>query len=117
LLVTAEVELRQAPVGDPEVSDRIARAEAQGLNDVSLGFFGATDKNLTESDRRMRVGQISIQGQCMFAFGDAFHRALGPHLDKSQVYVAKRMVRDRRQGFGQLRFGNREGRHRIGRKG
>ena len=62
------------------------------------------------------MGEISIQRQRMLTFGDAFHRALGPRLDKSQVHVAERMVRDRRQAFGQLRFGGREGRHGIGRK-
>ncbi|MGA8444812.1 MAG: hypothetical protein WB766_06405 [Roseiarcus sp.] len=112
----AEVELRKARVGHPDVSHRIARAEPQGLYNVSLRFFGATDKNLTESDRGVRVGEISIQRQRMLTFGDAFHRALGPRLDKSQVHVAERMVRDRRQAFGQLRFGGREGRHGIGRK-
>ena len=47
LLPTAEVELRNARVSHPDVSHRIARTEAQGLGNVSLCFFGATDKNLT----------------------------------------------------------------------
>ena len=101
----------------PGVSHRIARTEAQGLGNVSLGFFGATDKNLTKSNRGMGVGEISIQLQCMLTFGDALRSALGEYVDKSQVQMAERMVRDRRQGFGQLRFGRREGRHGIGDKG
>ncbi len=55
----------------PDVSQRIARTEAQGLSNVSLCFFGATDKNLTKSDSGMGVGEISIQRQRMFTFGDA----------------------------------------------
>ena len=101
----------------PDVSQRIARTEAQGLANVSLGFFGATDKNLTKSDKGMGVGEISIQRQRMFTFGDALCRALGAYVDKSQRHMAARMVWDRRQGFGQLRFGRREGRRGIGHKG
>ena len=71
LLVTAEVELRHARDIHPDVSHRIARTEAQGLGNVSLCFFGATDKNLTKSDKGMGAGEISIQRQRMFTFGDA----------------------------------------------
>ena len=94
----------------PDVSQRIARTEAQGLDNVSLCFFGATDKNLAKSDKGMGVGEISIQLQRMFTFGDALRSALGEYLDMSQAHMAARMVRDRRQGFGQFRFGRREGR-------
>ena len=100
----------------PGVSQRIARTEAQGLGNVSLCFFGATDKNLTNSDKGMGLGEISIQRQRMFTFGDALRGALGEYVDKSQQHMATRMVWDRRQGFGQLRFGRREGRHGIGHK-
>ena len=71
LLVTAEVELRDARDAHPDVSVRIARTEAQGLGNVSLCFFGATDKYLATSDNGMGVGEISIQRQRMFTFGDA----------------------------------------------
>ena len=50
LLIFAEVELRQAREIHPDISHRIARTEAQGLSNVCLGFFGATDKDLTSSD-------------------------------------------------------------------
>ena len=83
---------------------------------MSLGFFGATDINLTNSDSGMGLGKISIQRQRMFTFGDALCGALGEYVDKSQLHMATRMVRDRRQGFGQLRFGRGEGRHGIGHK-
>ena len=75
---------------------------------MSLGFFGATDKNLTESDSGMGVGEISIQLQRMFTFGDALGRALGQYVDKSQKHMASRMVRNQRQGFGQFHFGRYE---------
>ena len=55
----------------PGVSHRIARTEAQGLANVSLRFFGATEKNLTKSDNGMGAGEISIERQRMFTFGDA----------------------------------------------
>ena len=32
----------------PNISQRIARTEAQSLSDVSLCFFGATDENLSQ---------------------------------------------------------------------
>ena len=83
LLLTAEVELRHARDSHPGVSHRIARTEAQGLGNVSLCFFGATDKNLAKSDKGMGVGEISIQRQRMFTFGDALCRALGQYVDKS----------------------------------
>ena len=116
LLVAAEVEFSHAGGSHPNVSHRIARTEAQGLSNVSLCFFGATDEDLTQSDNGMGVGEISIQRQRMFTFGDALCSALGEYVDNSQVQMCARMVRDRRQGFGQLRFGRREGRHGIGHK-
>ena len=88
LLPTAEVVLRKARVSHPDVSHRIARTEAQGLGNVSLGFFGATDKNLSKSDSGMGAGEISIQRQRMFAFGDALRSALGEYVDKSQQHMA-----------------------------
>ena len=53
----------------------------------------------------------------MFTFGDALFGASGEYIDKSQEQMRTRMVRDRRQGFGQFRFGRREGDRRIGHKG
>ena len=113
LVPTAEVDLRNAHEMHPDVSHGIARTEAQGLTNVSLRFVGATDENLTKSDTGMGAGKISIQLQRMFTFGDALCRALGQDFDKSQPHMAKRVVWDRGQGFGQLRFGGGEGRHRI----
>ena len=46
LLPTAEVELRDARGSHPDVSQRIAWIEAQGLLNVSLCFFGATGRTL-----------------------------------------------------------------------
>ena len=85
LLPTAEMVLRDARESHPEYSHRIARTEAQGLDNVSLCFFGATDKNLAQSDQGMGVGKISIQLQRMFTLGDALRRALG-HMSTSPKY-------------------------------
>ena len=73
--------LRDARECHPDVSHRIARTEAQGLANVSLCFFGATDENLAKSDKGMGAGEISIQLQRMFTFGDALRSALGQYLD------------------------------------
>src|SRR5271166_5001929 len=64
-LPTAEVALRPGCTMHPHVSHRVARTEAQGLGNVSLCFFGATDQNLAKSDKGMGVGEISIQLQRM----------------------------------------------------
>ena len=88
LLPTAELELRNSRASHPEVSHRIARTEAQGLDRMSFGFFGVTDENLTKSDAGMCVCEISIQRQRIFTFGDAFPRAPGSHVDKSQQLMA-----------------------------
>jgi hypothetical protein len=49
--------LRIARDRHPDVSQRIARAEAQ---DLSLCLAGATDENLTVSDHRTGACEISI---------------------------------------------------------
>src|ERR1700722_12197210 len=116
LLPTAEVELPKARIGHPDVSQSIARTEAQRLGNVSLVFFGATDKNLSKTDSGMGLDKISVQRQRMFAFGDAARSALGEHVDESREHMAARMVRDRRQGFCQLRFSCKEGGRGIGHK-
>jgi hypothetical protein len=61
----------------------IARTEARCLADMSLCLFGATDENLTKSDKGMSSGEISIQRQRMFTFGDALRSALGIDADMS----------------------------------
>ena len=93
-------------------SQRIARTEAQGLRNVSLRFLGVTDINLT-SPISMGAGKISIELQRMFTFGDDLRAAPGVYLDKSQVQMRARVVWDRRQGFGQFRFGGGESRPRF----
>ena len=65
----------------------------------------------------MSVSEISIQLQRVLTFGNALRSALGANLDKPQQHMAKRMVWDRRQGFGQLRLRCGEDRHGIGHKG
>jgi hypothetical protein len=50
LVVKAEIVLREAGHVHPSVSPGIARTEAQSLDNVSLGFFGATDENLVLSN-------------------------------------------------------------------
>ncbi len=48
---------------------------------MSLGFLGATGENLAKSDKGMGVGEIAIQRQRMFTFGDALDGALRQDLN------------------------------------
>ena len=50
----------------PDISQRVAWTEAQGLGNVSLRFFGAADQDLSKSDSGMGVGKIAIELQRMF---------------------------------------------------
>ena len=69
---------------------RIARAEAQGLENMSLGLFGATDESLTESDTGVGRGEISVQRQRVLAFGDALCSALGVDVDIVPTHMCPR---------------------------
>ncbi len=60
LIPVAEVVLRYARVSHPDIGERIARTEAEGLNDMSLRFFGAASEYLAQSDTGMGFGEISI---------------------------------------------------------
>ena len=61
----------------------------------------------------MGVGKISIERQHMLTFGDALCSVLGQHVGQSQEQMRTRMVRNRRQSFGQFPFGRRQGRDGI----
>ena len=108
------MELRHTRHIHPEVSHCIARTQAQRLSNVSLCFLGATDTNLAKSDKVMGVSEISIQRQSMLTFGYALCPTLGANLDKSQIHMGARMVRDQCQGLGQFRLRPGEGRRGIG---
>ena len=84
----------QAARSHPGVGQHVPWTEAQGLGDVRFGFFGAADENLTESNGGMSVGEISIQRQRVFAFGDALGGAPGPDLDNAQQHMGERVVRN-----------------------
>ena len=47
----------------------------------------------------MGAGEISIQLQHMFTFGDALRGAPGQYIDNAQRHMAKRVIRDRRQSL------------------
>src|SRR6516164_5251991 len=72
---------------------------------MRLGIFGATDVNLAKPDKGMGASEISIELQRMFTFGDALRSALGVDVDNSQQQMCARMIWNRGQGFGQIRFG------------
>ena len=72
--MAAKLELGKSRANHPGVGQHVPWTEAQGLGDVRFGFFGAADENLTKSNGGMSVGEISIQRQRVFAFGDALAR-------------------------------------------
>lgn len=83
-LISAEKGFRVARKTFPGMGVRIARAEPQGLADMGLSLLGATDENLAKSDKGVRAGEVSIEFQCAFAFGDALRGAFGQDFDVPQ---------------------------------
>ena len=83
LLPTAQKVLREAHVSHPDKRYRIAGAATQSLSNMSLCFFGATDKYLAKSDSAFGACDISVQRQRMLAFGDALSSTLRPYVDES----------------------------------
>jgi hypothetical protein len=81
LLPTAEAGLRNARECHPDISQCVPRTQAEGLGNMSLCFFRATDKDVSKTDGGIRIGEISIERQCMFTFGDALRSTLGPYVD------------------------------------
>ena len=77
----------------PEPGETVARREAKGLVYMSFGLFGATDKNLGETDVPVSVGQIWIQRQRSLELGNGLGRALGLVQDAAQNLVGQRIVR------------------------
>ena len=84
---------------------------------MSLGFLGATGKDLAKSDEGMRVGKIAIQRQRVLAIGDSLDGAFRQDLDVAEKRMAEGVVRERRQSSGQLRLSGRESRRGVGDKG
>ena len=68
------------------------------------GFGGAANEILAETDPGVRVGQVAIQCQRLFAFGNGLGAAVGKHLDDAQKQVGHGMARRERQcpGCGDL---------------
>ena len=80
---------------------------------MSLGFFGATDKNLSKTDVSMSCRQIRIQRQGSLEFGDALLRPVGLVQDATHDLVRQRIVRSQREHLRYRRFGRREVRVKI----
>ena len=117
LLLTAEVELCQARYIHPEVSHRIARTEAEGLDNVSLGFFGATNKEyFTKSDKAWARARFRSSTNACSAFSDRPLRRVGVDLDNAQAHMGGACLETDDRALSQLRFGRREGRRRISHK-
>ena len=60
---------------------------------MSFGFFGATDKNLGETDVPVSGGQVRIQRQRPLELGDASVRALGLVQHSAHDLMGERVVR------------------------
>src|ERR1700722_2245243 len=91
LFAIAQVIFRDPRLGQPNIGRRIAWAQAQSLVNMSLGFRGATGKDLAESDEGMSFRKIAIQRECVLAFGYALDGALGQNLDVTQKRMAASM--------------------------
>ena len=128
LRATAEAVLRDARAHHPGVCHRVAWTEAQGLNDVSLRFFGATNKDLTPPDTGVGTGEIAIERQRMFTLGEVLdvlvqskrnkHAALKlmRKLLKKYAIVPERMITDDLRSYGAAAHDlGIEGRHERGR--
>src|SRR5262249_2883439 len=79
------------------MGEYISRAEAEGLLYVCLGLFCATDKPLCQADTCMSVGQISIQRQRPFTFGNALDPSVRQHLGVAQGRMGESMFGGQRQ--------------------
>ena len=92
-----------------DLVDRACVRVGESVLDVACGTGVVTRLAAQQSGNGRVVGLDLNSDMLRVARGVA-------QVDKSQVQMAERMVRDRRQGFGQLRFGRREGRHGTGDK-
>ena len=71
VVISADQQLGEARYVHPGMSEGIARAEPERLVNMALGFLGATEIKLGETNTRMSEGQISIQRQRPLAMGNA----------------------------------------------
>lgn len=51
---------------------------------MRLGFFGAANQNLANSNRRMSVSKVPVERQSVLAFRDALLGSSGEDLHKAQ---------------------------------
>ena len=94
LIPTTQVIFRGAGVVHPKVSQRIARAEPQGLQNVIVRVFSAANVDFTQPGESMGKDKISIQRQGVRTFGDALCGSLGHYVDVPQYHIGACIVRD-----------------------
>src|SRR5262249_43961197 len=90
--IVTELRLGKANIYHPAGGNGVAGREAECLVDVSFGFCASTKKELGQTDKRMSAGQIAIQRQRLFAFGDAMSCAVHKNLHKTQRRVSQCVV-------------------------
>ncbi len=73
-----------------------------------LGFLGATEITFAKSNPSVSGGQVSIEIQRAFTFGDALSGAFGKDLDHAKEAVRQGVVWRVGNHFGQRRFGRLE---------
>jgi hypothetical protein len=105
LIPATEVVFRSARVAHPNITKCITRAETQWIENVNFRFFSSPNVYLTQPNKSVALGKISIQRQRVLAFGDALRGALREYLNEPQVKMRARMVWDHGQCFDQFRFG------------
>src|SRR5208282_2761028 len=96
LFVAAERELRDADENQPGTEIIVAGTETDRLFNMGLGFFEASDKNLGETDYCVSVGQVRVQRQRTFTFGDSLRGLVAVHLDPAHPSVGPSIARSYR---------------------
>ena len=84
------------------------RGQAERFTDMGLGLLRTTDKILGHADAAMRIGQVTIQRQRVFAFADALNGAVGKHLHGAEDQMGPGIVRIHRQRAVQHGLGRRQ---------
>ena len=85
LLVAAEKTGREPGCQKPNIGPRVTRAQSERFQNVRLGLLGPADEQLVLPDQRVSSGQVAIQGQGPFIFGDALSGAVGEAEDHAHA--------------------------------
>ena len=72
-------------IGLPTIDRSVARAEPEGILNMGFSLFATAEKILRHPDIRVSVGEISVDRQRSFAFGNALCGPVGVGLNAAQA--------------------------------